>query len=141
MLIVGYGTTEGDVRGFIEQRGLEKQVKLFGRIENQTLMALYQRCEVTLVPSISEGFGLVAIEAMVNGSVVVASDAGGLKDVVSHGQNGYQFEVRDYEKMNELLESVTSNYPKLEFDLKQVATDTRANYSIQSQIDHILKLV
>ena len=139
LLVVGYGKTEADVRDFIDQQGLEQQVKMFGRIDNQTLMALYQKCPITLVPSISEGFGLVAIEAMVNRSVVIASDAGGLKAVVNHEENGFQFPVGDYNRMNELLDSVIANYPGL--DLEQVAQDTRASYSIQSQIDHILKLL
>jgi len=55
--VVGYGKTESDVREFIAQQGLGQQVKMFGRIDNQTLMALYQKCPITLVPSISEGFG------------------------------------------------------------------------------------
>ena len=106
LLVVGYGKTETDVRDFIAQRNLGQQVKMFGRIDNSTLMALYQKCPITLVPSISEGFGLVAIEAMVNRSVVIASDAGGLKAVMNHGKNGYQFPVGDYDRMNQLLDSV-----------------------------------
>ena len=141
MLIVGYGVTESDVRDFIQQRGLEKQLKMFGQIENQTLMALYQKCQITLVPSLSEGFGLVAIEAMVNRSVVIASDAGGLKNLVDHGKNGYQFPIADYDRMNELLEFVIANYPQLEFDLDHVSDTTRTNFSMQSQVDHILKLL
>ena len=141
MLIVGYGVTESDVRDFIQQRGLEKQLKMFGQIENQTLMALYQKCQITLVPSLSEGFGLVAIEAMVNRSVVIASDAGGLKNLVDHGKNGYQFPIADYNRMNELLEFVIANYPQLEFDLDHVSDTTRTNFSMQSQVDHILKLL
>ena len=141
MLIVGYGVTEPAVRDFIRKQGLEEQLKMFGRIENQTLMALYQKSKITLVPSISEGFGLVAIEAMVNRSVVIASDAGGLKHLIDHGKNGYQFPVADYDRMNELLEFVITNYPKLDFNLEQVSDATRANFSIQSQVDHILKLL
>ena len=139
MLVVGYGTTETDVRELIKQQGLEQRVKMFGKIDNQTLMALYEKCPITLVPSISEGFGLVAIEAMANRSVVIASDAGGLKAVVQHGENGYQFPVGDYDRMNELLDSVITNYPGV--DLDQVARDIRAKYSIQSQIDSMLKLL
>ena len=139
LLVVGYGKTETEIRDFIDQRCLEQRVKMFGKIDNQTLMALYQKCPITLVPSISEGFGLVAIEAMVNRSIVVASDAGGLKAVVQHGENGYQFPVGDYDRMNELLDSVITNYPGL--DLDQIARDTRTIYSIESQIDHILKLL
>ena len=43
--------------------------------------------------------------------------------------------------MNELLEFVIANYPKLEFDLEQVSDATKENFSIQSQIDHLLKLL
>jgi len=141
MLIVGYGITESKVRDFIQQRKLGPQLKMLGRVENPTLMALYQKCPITLVPSISEGFGLVAIEAMANRSTVIASDAGGLKSVIAHEKNGYQFPVGDYKRMNQLLEFVIENYPQLDFDRQQVSETTREKYSIQSQIDRMLKLL
>ena len=141
MLIVGYGVTEPKIRDFIQHRKLDQRLKMLGRVENPTLMALYQQCPITLIPSISEGFGLVAIEAMANRSIVIASDAGGLKSVVVHKKNGYQFPVSDYERMNQLLECVVKNYPQLDFDLEQVSGATRESYSIHSQIDRMLKLL
>ena len=49
---------------------------------------MYKAADIFAVPSVSEGFGLVAIEAMAAGLPVVASGVGGLKDLIDDGKNG-----------------------------------------------------
>ena len=52
-------------------------------------------CDVLVLPSLAEGFGLVLIEAMAAGVPVVATRAPGIVDVVRHGENGLLFDVGD----------------------------------------------
>ena len=61
---------------------LSKKVKSLGRISNDELILAYQGAEMFVLPSLYEGFGLPALEAMACGIPVIVSDAGSLPEVV-----------------------------------------------------------
>lgn len=56
--------------------GVNDSIEWMGRQEQSCLQSLYDRIDILLMPSRSEGFGLTAIEGMARGCVVVASDTG-----------------------------------------------------------------
>ncbi|HEY4947516.1 MAG TPA: glycosyltransferase, partial [Acidimicrobiales bacterium] len=58
----------------------------------ELLSTYYRAADVCLVPSRSESFGLVALEAAACGTPVVASDVGGLRSLIDHGRTGYLVE-------------------------------------------------
>ncbi len=64
---------------------------------HELLSTFYRAADVCLVPSRSESFGLVALEAAACGTPVVASDVGGLSSLVDHGRTGYLVEDADPE--------------------------------------------
>ena len=64
---------------------------------HELLSTYYRAADVCLVPSRSESFGLVALEAAACGTPVVASDVGGLRSLVDHGRTGYLVEEPDPE--------------------------------------------
>ncbi len=59
---------------------------------HELLSTYYRAADVCLVPSRSESFGLVALEAAACGTPVVASDVGGLSSLIDHGRTGYLVE-------------------------------------------------
>ena len=70
------------------QRDWPRNVGLAGWIERSRLQAYYNSCDLVVVPSRWEGFGLVALEAMRAGKPVVAPRVGGLTELVVHGKTG-----------------------------------------------------
>jgi len=74
------------------RRWPEPQLVFTGPLEHRALARLYKTAAVTVVPSYHESFGLVAAEAMACGCPVVASDVGGLGEIVSHGRTGSPFQ-------------------------------------------------
>ena len=65
-----------------------ERLRITGRVETDELVRLYQRASLVVVPSLYEGFGLPATEAMACGAPVVASHAGALPEVIHTGGGG-----------------------------------------------------
>lgn len=88
LIVVG----DGSLRSTMEQQTIElgctEHILWAGRQPQEELNNWYSQMNIVLMPSRSEGFGLTAIEAMSNGCVVVASNVGGLPEVVRDGECG-----------------------------------------------------
>jgi glycogen synthase len=76
-------------------RDLGDRVRFTGRLADGELAAHYAGCDLLVVPSRYESFGLVLLEAMMLGKPVIAGDAGGMRHIVEEGANGFRFEPGD----------------------------------------------
>lgn len=72
----------------IERLGIGDRVTIIGRVSDRALAAWYRRAQILVSPSLYEGFGLPAAEAMACGTPVIASDGGALPEVVADGETG-----------------------------------------------------
>ncbi|HIJ08503.1 TPA: glycosyltransferase family 4 protein [Candidatus Bathyarchaeota archaeon] len=72
----------------VKSMGLEHKVLFTGFLEEQKLLRLQKCADVSVVPSLFEPFGIVALEAMAAKSPVVVSDTGGLSEIVEHDSTG-----------------------------------------------------
>lgn len=86
-VIVGGGHRER-FEQFVRWYGLGEKVLFTGFMANRSLHQLYRVADVAVFPSLYEPFGIVALEGMAAGAPVVASDAGGLREVVLHDETG-----------------------------------------------------
>ena len=81
----------------IERLALQNRVLLPGGLPpgDPRLIGLFQSAEAILLPSISETFGLVILEAWAAGTCVLSSRTSGALDLVRHGENGWLFDLDD----------------------------------------------
>ncbi len=88
VLIAGAGGP--NYTSYIHELAQQESNFLFlGKVSSDKLPALYNLADVCVVPSIYEPLGNVALEAMACGKPVLAGDAGGLRELISHGNNGF----------------------------------------------------
>ena len=85
------------LHALIDELGVQAQVKFVAPQPHHILSTYYRAADVVLVPSRSESFGLVALEASACGVPVVASGVGGLLTLVDHGETGYLVPDREPE--------------------------------------------
>jgi N-acetyl-alpha-D-glucosaminyl L-malate synthase BshA len=97
LVLVGDGPEYGRTRELVETLGLADFVRFVGVVDD--VVPLLAAADVLLLPSETESFGLVALEAMASGVPVVASDVGGLPEVVEHGVTGFLAPVGDVDAM------------------------------------------
>lgn len=72
-----------EMRAMVEAHRMERNVRFVGSVDQQQLALYYAAADVCAVPSLTESFGLVALEAMASGTPVVATRVGGLQTVVT----------------------------------------------------------
>ncbi len=100
LLIGGASGLEGDAeaaraRELVDELGLAAQVEFVPPQPHHILSTYYRAADVVIVPSRSESFGLVALEAAACGIPVVASAVGGLQSLVADGETGFLIAERD----------------------------------------------
>jgi glycosyltransferase involved in cell wall biosynthesis len=87
-VIVGNGYMKEPLWEKIKHMGLAHKVLFTGFVDDETLRNLQKCADVSVVPSLFEPFGIVALEAMAAKSPVVVSDTGGLSEIVEHDLTG-----------------------------------------------------
>jgi glycosyltransferase involved in cell wall biosynthesis len=104
---------DGEMRGVLEKRASElgwNSIKFLG-FKNQTdLPRYYSLCDVFVLPSVREPWGLTVNEAMNAGRAVIVSDQAGCSpDLVKNGENGYVFKVGNVDDLYNALHKVLGN--------------------------------
>jgi len=95
LVIVGNGYMKDQLSGLVKGMGIAGKVMFTGFVDDDTLRRLQRCADVSVVPSLFEPFGIVALEAMAAGSPVVVSDTGGLSEIVEHDACGVKTYVND----------------------------------------------
>jgi L-malate glycosyltransferase len=109
LLLVGDGSQSDSLRDLVKRLEIIEKVIFTGRIEFKEIVKYHNMLDIAIVPSVSEGFGVSVLESSACEKPVIASDIGGLKEVVENGVTGYFFKSRN-------VDDLESNIEKLVFD-------------------------
>ena len=142
-LVAGSGTAEQDLKAQAERLGIAEHGTFLGWIDDAVLHSLYRIADLTVVPSLYEPFGLVALEAMASGCPCLVADTGGLREVVPSGERvGLRFRPRSARSLSYYVEKVLTDDALrdrlvaeasehiLSFDWVDVARQTAETYAV-----------
>ncbi len=110
-IIVGNGYMKEQISSLVKGLGIDRKVMFTGFVDDETLRRLQTCADVSVVPSLFEPFGIVALEAMAAKSPVVVSDTGGLGEIVDHDTDG--------------IKVYTNNPDSLAWGITRILTDDK----------------
>ena len=92
-VMIGEGPLALDLSKEIIREGLQNRIELRGWVSSEEVAVAMSESEILLIPSLSEGLPMVAVEALANGLAIAGSRIGGLADVLEEGVNGTVFDL------------------------------------------------
>ena len=107
--VVGEGPDEPALRAHASARGLAARVRWHGALPQQLLVPLYRSATALVVPSEGEGLGLVAVEAQLCETPVIAFNSGGITDVIHHEVTGTLVPAGDSAALAAAMDDVVAN--------------------------------
>lgn len=139
LLIAGDGPERGSLERYVQEKSLRKAIEFLGFVTQETMTESLQAAWVQVVPSLwAEPFGIVAVEAMMRGQAVIASDHGGLREIVANGKTGFLVPPDDSESLAQALLRIFEDRDQLE--AMGVAGYARAveNFSLKTFCDRFV---
>ena len=124
-----YGKGDASIyQDIINQAGIQKQITFHAPV--QDIASVYQQASLLVLPSRSEGFGMVLIEAMACGVPCVAFDCPcGPRDIIQDGKNGFLVKPQDTAELAEKIEYLIK-HPQLRKEMGIFAHDFTQKYHI-----------
>jgi colanic acid/amylovoran biosynthesis glycosyltransferase len=140
--IAGEGPERRHLESLIRQLGLENQVTLLGHVARRQMDSLYDRADVVVLTSRSEGLPLVLMEAMARGKIVLAPLITGIPELVISGKTGFLYEpgcLNDFVRQVLAIYSVTqaSGRARSNHDMRPARWSLDwVSYAAQVQVQH-----
>jgi len=141
-IIAGNGYMKDQLSSIVKATGLANKVVFTGFLDDDTLRRLQICADVSVVPSLFEPFGIVALEAMAAKSPVVVSDTGGLSEIVEHDVSGVKAYANNPDSLAWAITKVitddgyanwlrTNAYKKIQekYDWNRIAQQTKTIYN------------
>lgn len=109
--IVGDGPERADLEQLTTSLGVQQQIVFRGELENSVVKQFYGRSQIFVLPSVDEGFGIVLLEAMASGNIIVAARSGAIPEILADGLTGLLVTPLDSLDLANTLERVLRDMP------------------------------
>ncbi len=136
LLMVGDGEQREFLENLVKELDLYDIVTFVGKVPNEKVPQYLKASDVFVLPSLSEGFPNVVLEAMASGLPVVATRVGGMSEIIKDHINGYLVDAGDPDGIAEKLQLLLED-EKLSEQISTNNLSTVKDYSWNSVVDRI----
>ena len=131
LMLIGDGPDRSIAEYLAREHNIQDRVHFVGKQDN--VNELLPLADLMLMPSEMESFGLAALEAMACGVPTIATDVGGVSELVENGHNGLLFEVGDVDSMSAAAIALLRDEPRL-MRMSEVGRKTAQDHFCASRV-------
>ncbi len=136
--IIGTGTKIDDIKKLTKGND---NIKIHGYVKNNLMNTFFVQSDFLVVPSLCvENSPTVIYESFINGVPVIASNVGGISELVKEGYNGYIFEAGNAESLNTVIQKCVAKKDNWD-ELKQNALNSVEGLGIEEYIKNLINLI
>ena len=139
-LVVGEGSSRSEIESVFKNSSLNTNLHFTGSLKGQDLVDSYHAMDIFTFASKSETQGMVLVEAMAAGVPVVALDAPGARDVITHQKNGWLIDCDDPAAFVTALEQASTLSKEEKEKLQQALQQTAEDFSMTRSAKRALAL-
>lgn len=138
--IAGKGSEEENLKNLCISLGIEKQVEFLGFLNMEQTVKAYNSFDIAVFPSISESFGVSAVEAQACGIPVIVSDVGGLTEAANPGLSGVTVRKQNIEDLVSAMQKLIDDKSLRETMGRNGIEYVKQNYDVNHNFDHIMEI-
>ena len=139
ILFLGGGPLYSEILEYIKNKNLQEYIYVTDYIENELLLSFIALSNLVVIPSIHEGFGNVAIESLMQGSTILASNTGGLSEIIIDRKNGFLFECLNADDLNQKFVALHQN--KTTLDSSMLKKDFINRFTLETQMKKLMEII
>lgn len=139
LVIVGDGPDRKNLEAMIRNMGLERKVHLVGKKSRADLADYIAAADLFILNTGYEGFSHQVLEAMAAGIPLITTNAGGNKEVIHQGQNGFMVKYNDEFNLIEVIRA-TWNSPEMRERFIEEGKKTAIYFSVEKMFDETIAL-
>ena len=141
LIIVGGGPEESTLKVVAEKCSHSKQIVFTGKVERNQVLQYMKEANVFTLISSGEVFGMVYIEAMLQGCITIASKNGGFDGIIKSGENGFICDPGDENMLVSVYEQIRKMSKENLNKIGENAIKTALHYSEKEVADRYLKQI
>lgn len=129
LTVVGGGPEKDDLKKLVRDLHADDKISFTGRISREEVLNRLGEAQVFTLISHSETYGMVYIEAMLQGCLTIASKGGGFDGIIQDGLNGFICEPGNQDELESVYERIAAMTAEERNNVGQAAIDTAIHYS------------
>lgn len=141
VLFVGNGPMRSQIQQTINDKNLADTVFLLGQQPNEIVQALMSLCALVVTPSLFEGFGLVAAEALMQGCPVLGSEVGVFPEIIASNTNGLLFETGNSTRLALQLQNIRQQINEGIYNREQIQCKADLLFSVKQYMTGLMQIL
>ena len=140
LIVVGEGEQKSQLQEFCQVNKLEEYIQWIGQVNYDQIGTYFEQADILVLPCLEDTWGMVILEAILYGKMVLCSNGAGASEIVADNQNGYVFEPNDPELLAKLMAAAIKDSSLIE-SMQQKSKQIADKYSPQLSAHFLAEII